>query len=198
MSAVQTRVAAIVLAFAVGGAALVFARRQRRRALGGALSIPKQLWLGWTVYTWFFLAPLVAADPRSASPFSPWLAAFAIVMWIRGVAELVLLYRTKSWRPIYGITHDVFCGVLVAVGLIVTRPAALATFFGVTLVSSLVIETGYAMVFSRLVDGHTTGDDGVWFASDEPRFQRVNRVTAVLDVFVFGALFTFLGIWLTD
>ena len=63
----------------------------------------------------------------------------------------------------------------------------------VVLLVSMALETGYAMAFHRAVEGRTTGDDGVWFATaDEPRFRRVNRVTAWANVALYAYLLALL------
>jgi hypothetical protein len=45
------------------------------------------------------------------------------------------------------------------------------------------LEIYYALAFHQAVEGRTTGDDGVWFATaHEARFRRINRVTALANV----------------
>lgn len=192
-----------------GGAALVvavglaFGRRQNRApALGGAISRAKQLWLIWAVYAWFVLAPLFALTPGLSSATQATLLVFAVSMWLRGGVELVMLYVTRNWRPPMGMAHDVFTAALLAVGLgfILRQPPApmvAAEAWGrslvVVLLVSMALETGYAMAFHRAVEGRTTGDDGVWFATaDEPRFRRVNRVTAWANVPLYAYLLALL------
>ncbi|HEY0883188.1 MAG TPA: hypothetical protein VGD87_16750, partial [Archangium sp.] len=46
-----------------------------------------------------------------------------------------------------------------------------------------VVEVLYAALFFQAVAGKTTGDKGVWFASeDEARFKRINRITTAFNV----------------
>ena len=178
-----------------GGAAVVaavgaaFARGQNRaKRLGGAISRAKQVWLTWAVYTWFVLAPLFGLAGGLRPVTRGVLLAFAASMWLRGVVELVMLFVTKNWRPPYGIAHDVFTAGLLAVGLGLMAPQAPVPFagadgWGLSLVLvlwvSMGLETYYALAFHRAVEGRTTGDDGIWFATaHEARFRRVNRVTA--------------------
>jgi hypothetical protein len=182
-----------------GGAAVVaavgaaFARRQNRGAImGGAISRAKQLWLTWAVYTWFVLAPLFAFLPGLRPATRGTLLVFAASMWLRGVVELVMLFVTKNWRPPMGIAHDVFTAVLLGAGLVWMVPGAPRPFAGpdgwglalvVVLLSSMGLEIYYALAFHQAVEGRTTGDDGVWFATaHEARFRRINRVTALANV----------------
>lgn len=175
---------------------LIFARRQNRAAgLGGAISRPKQLWLAWTIYTWFVVAPTVAADPGLPRPLAWTLGGFAGWMWFRGLAELFMLYVTKNWRPPYGISHDLSCiAWILGAGIYfgpVTEGVAAQWVQALVLVmlASLCLETWYAWAFFRAVEGRTTGHDGVWFADPhDPRFRRINQVTTLangpLDLFV--------------
>jgi hypothetical protein len=181
-----------------------FARGQNHHGgLGGAISGPKQLWLGFTLFTWFLACPLLALDPSVPGALREVLGTFAALMWVRGVAEMVMLYRTRNWRPPYGIAHDLVCLAVVVAGLLeidpllATTPGPLVAWqraFGWVIAVSLVVETYYAYAFFRLVEGRTTGEDGVWFATEEdPRFVRINRITATLNVPLVGFALAFVA-----
>jgi hypothetical protein len=166
--------------------ALLFARRQNRNPkLGGAISRPKQLWLGYAIYVWFFLSPILAFEPLLHGSLRAILGVFAALMWLRGIAEMVMMYGTKTWRPPYGIAHDLICiAVIGGMALLGFEMTSLldrwgAAFVGALLVS-LCFETYYAFAFFSAVEGKTTGEEGVWFASeDDPRFIRINRITRI-------------------
>lgn len=172
---------------------LFFARRQNeKRGLGGRISKPKLVWLLYAVYFWFVVCPLLALDPALTRPLRVILGAFAASMWLRGLAEMFMLYVTKSWRPPYGVGHDVFSMVLIVLGLLLFRahwevlrdPLQIWIFALVlVLLASLALETFYAAAFFRAVEGRTTGEDGLWFADDaDPRFRRINLITAAANV----------------
>lgn len=174
----------------VVGIGTLFAKRQNsagRAPMGGAISRAKQVWLVWAVYVWFVATPVLAFAPIFPSPARIVLGAFSGFMLLRGLIELVMLFVTKNWRPPYGIAHDVACVVLLLGGLVWIaghdEPVggwALA-YLGVLTVS-LMLETYYAFAFHGLVQGRTTGDDGVWFAdAADPRFARINRITALAN-----------------
>ncbi|MCK6550068.1 hypothetical protein L6R52_29810 [Myxococcota bacterium] len=199
-----TRAALLASALLVALLVRRFARGQNTHGkLGGAISRPKQLWLGFTVYTWFCVCPLLALDPAVNGALRGILGVFGASMWIRGIAELVMLYRTKNWRPPYGIGHDVLCVALVLGGLIlgretITTLTSTLDLWTLALVAailvSLVLEIYYAYTFFHLVEGQTTGEEGVWFAHEEdPRFVRINRITAAGNL----VLYTFLMAYLT-
>lgn len=198
-----TRVALLVALAGLIALALRFYRRQKRGALGGGISAPKMAWLGLAVYLWFLACPLVALDDH-VTPQLRWvLGAFALSMWIRGIAELYMLYVSKNWRPPYGVAHDVLCLAIVAGGLLLfpgARPfgtsfeAVWQTGFVALIFFSLCVETVYALLFFDAVKGKTTGEEGVWFAAeDEARFRRINRLTFALNVPQYGVLLALLG-----
>jgi len=163
--------------------------------MGGGMSRAKALWLLFTLLFWFFLCPLLALDPLCPSPWREALLWFAASMWARGLIELYMLYKTKSWRPRYGIAHDVLClALLPAVAAWSGLPAALGAGWArmsaaVVAVAwcSLCVELLYAAWFNQLVAGKTTGDEGIWFADQESaRFRRVNRVTALNNLWLYA------------
>jgi hypothetical protein len=174
----------IAIGISFAGVALVslwFARRQNRKPkLGGAISRPKQLWLAYAIFAWFFLSPILAFEPSFTPAFRTVVASFSILMWVRGAAELVMMYGTKNWKPPYGMTHDAVC-IALLIGLPFLYPLdPLGASYVAALVVSLCFELYYAFAFFRAVEGKTTGEEGVWFASDDdPRFRRINRVTAI-------------------
>jgi hypothetical protein len=195
----HTRVLLAVLALACGVAALLFRRAQNvKGARGGRISGPKVAWLFYAVFLWFLVCPLVALDAAVPVEARAVLGAFAAFMWLRGAAELYLLYVTKSWRPPYGVAHDVACIALVLGGLFWGRArwlGALApvdlwalAFLGLVLVS-LCVEVAYAALFFHAVEGRTTGEEGIWFADEEQaRFRRINRLTLALNVPLYAGL----------
>jgi len=195
----HTRVLLAVLALACAGAALFFRRAQNAKgALGGRISGPKVAWLFYAVFLWFLVCPLVALDTAVPVEARAVLGAFAAFMWLRGAAELFMLYVTKNWRPPYGVAHDVACIALVLGGLVWGRArwqgpldtvdAWALALVGLVLVS-LFVEVAYAALFFHAVEGRTTGDEGIWFADQEQaRFRRINRLTLALNVPLYAGL----------
>jgi hypothetical protein len=199
-----TRTVLLVLLPVIAAMGVRFHRRQNRKGTrGGRISPPKVAWLFFAIYFWFIVCPAVALD-SAVSPAARWvLGLFGASMWIRGAAEMYLLYVTKSWRPPYGIGHDVLCIALVLGGLswhrehwAGTLPAselwALALI--ALVLASLLIEIAYAALFFHAVEGATTGEEGVWFADEEQaRFRRINRLTFAFNVPMYGTLAALLG-----
>lgn len=187
-----TRMLTVTTLIAVGTIGFIFYLRQNRQArMGGGISRAKALWLTYATYTWFFLTPILAFDSSVPYGIRVVLGCFAASMWFRGIIELFMLYVSKNWKPPYGIAHDVFSLVLLIVTSIWFRNDISITTSGIGawivaylffLTGSMVCETHYATVFNSLVAGQTTGDEGVWFASQsDPRFQKVNRLTALCN-----------------
>ncbi len=187
--------------------AAVFQRAQNRKGTaGGRISAPKVAWLFYAVFLWFIVCPLVALDAAVSSATGWVLGLFGASMWVRGVAELYMLYVSRSWRPPYGIGHDGLCIVLLLGALAWHREHWLGplsptdgwalALVGLVLVS-LVIEIAYAALFFQAVRGATTGADGIWFADEEQeRFRRINRLTFLCNVPMYGALAVLLAMGL--
>lgn len=192
--------AAVALAFF----GVRFHKRQNAGGYGGRISAPKAYWLPFALFLWFVLCPLVGW----CAPIPPALAhiflAYGASMWLRGIAEMVMLYGTKNWRPPYGIGHDAFCMVLIA-GMAIDARSALATLQGAPALASallllvvflsLAIEIVHARTFFVAVQGKTTGDDGIWFADDEERFRAINERTLVGNVLLTAFVASYLLVW---
>ncbi|WP_224247723.1 hypothetical protein [Hyalangium gracile] len=185
----------------------LFQKRQNRQGTrGGRISPPKVAWLFYAVYFWFIVCPAVAMDPALAPAARAVLGLFGASMWIRGAAEMYMLYVSRNWRPPYGIGHDVLCIALVLgalgwhhahwTGPLTGSDGWALALVGLVLVS-LVIEIIYAALFFHAVEGATTGEEGVWFADEEQaRFRRINRLTFTLNVPMYGALAALLAVGL--
>ena len=164
-----------------------FYRRQNaQRTMGGGISGAKAIWLTYAIYVWFFLTPLLAWDANTPLGFARIFGVFAVSMWVRGLAELAMLYFWKNWKPAYGIAHDCFSGFLILAAAAFVNSANTGegglriwlALYSVFLLFSVACETYYAIVFSNLVGSKTTGDDGIWFASAEDKeFARINKIT---------------------
>lgn len=202
-----TRVLLLCLLGVCGGLALRFHRAQNRKGTrGGRISPPKVAWLFYAIYLWFIVCPLVALDSAVPLPARQVLGLLGASMWVRGVAELYLLYVTQSWRPPYGIGHDVLCIVLVLGGLAWhaehwAAPLSPVDTWALALVGlvlvSLGVEIAYAALFFHAVRGATTGEEGIWFADEEQvRFQRINRLTFACNVALYAALAALLAVGL--
>jgi len=156
------------------------AMQNSTHAVGGHISLPKALWLDWTLTT-FYVVPFFfwrnsALSPAIRSLFGLLLLSF----FLRGIAELVVIYATHDWRCLYGISHNALTLALAAT-LYFLLPSKLSAtdrrFLGFLLIyiATLVFETINAWQFSLLANPA----NGVYFAADTPHFAFVNRLTWV-------------------
>lgn len=194
--------AALLVAFGV-----VFRRRQKPGDIGGPISAAKAYWLSFAIYLWFVVCPVAGLEPSVSTSLSRPLLVVGVSMWLRGLAEMVMLYVTKNWRPPMGIAHDVVTIVLLvgAAGLgmasgeaVVWSPLSFGL-AGLTVVvlASLVLEIVHARTFFGVVGKGTVGDDGVWFADDEdPRFIAINRRTRMGNIALSIPTGLFVVLWL--
>lgn len=199
-----SRVLILVLLALAALLGFLFWRKQNvQRSRGGRISPPKLAWLFYAIFLWFLLCPLVALDAAVEPHLRLVLGGFGTLMWVRGVAELYMLYVSHNWKPPYGIGHDVLCIVFLLGGLSWyqfhrTGPLSRLDAWALSLVSlvlvSLFVEVMYATLFFQAVEGHTTGEDGIWFADEEQaRFRRINRITFACNVPLYAGLASLLA-----
>lgn len=151
---------------------------------GGEISLAKLLWLNYALVAWFLIpfafwrAPMVSSELRRIH--GTHLALFAA----RGLAELWLLYGVHAWIPPYGIGHDMI--VIATITLLVFRlreqqfatdADRAARSFLTSIRVALLFEVLFAALFFSAVHGATHGREGLWFASDDPRFRLINGLT---------------------
>ena len=182
----------VAIALVAGLGVAVHHAQNATGAMGGRISTPKLVWLIYTLFVWGLLCPILAADRSVAPRFRIVIGSFAALMWLRGIAEIFMLYVFRNWRPPIGMAHDLACAGLLAFGLAWSRPAWrpvtrtidgwLLAFTSMVL-ASVLVECLYAGLFERAVRGATTGRSGLWFAAPgDPRFTLINRLTAGIDV----------------
>lgn len=194
---------------ALGASTWAYAQKQNQRAavMGGRIASPKAFWLVFAVLNWFFLPLVLVVSGFGPHAFRQVLFAFLLLMWPRGLIELLMLYGAKHWRPLYGIIHDLVCAGVLVVGcwLMFTAESFRAAGMGdqafsfaylTFLFLTLSVECFYAASFSQLVGNATSGTDAIWFASeDDPKFQKVVRTTKIWNQFL-GAVWLMLSLYL--
>ncbi len=195
MSLLRKIPAWLLVAGGVTVAVCAFARKQNRGdRVGGRISLPKSLWLNYTLLSWFVIpATLLRREGLSPGNHAA-LRAHLLSFTARGAAEMWMLYRTHSWRCAYGVGHD---AIDLAMLSVMMRPGREGSRDGVdgiarrhldSIRATLVAEMVFATLFNRTVAGKTQGQDGIYFASDEPHFRLINHLTAAVDVVAYARL----------
>jgi hypothetical protein len=185
----------LLVAGAVSAVVYRFARKQNRgERVGGPISLPKSLWLNYTLLSWFVI-PAALLRREGLSPGNrAALRAHLLSFTARGAAEMWMLYRTHSWRCAYGVGHDAVDLAMLSVMMRRRRVQGGEGINGVarrhldSIRGTLVAEMVFASLFNSTVAGKTQGQDGIYFASEEPHFRLINNLTAAVDVVAYARL----------
>lgn len=186
MSLATSRRAVLTALILLSGVSIWFYLHQSTgKALGGAISVPKQLWLSYAIAAWLIIPFLLWRDTRLGADMRRLFGIFWFWMVARGVAELILIYGFGHWTPWYGIAHDVSCFLLVGLMAFRLHPAtsadrAAAAYAG-TLCVGLMVETAFAFMFLQ-TKAH---EETVYFASAEASWGFINAVTLAALLFFY-------------
>ena len=184
------------------------ARQNKGDIVGGDISWPKSLWLAYTVTSWFVLPLLILGVLSGGSlgdAVSTWPSTLLLVYaghllswWVRGPLELLMIYKWFNWSPRYGIAHDLahtgFLVLTIAIAFLngeisdwfATSNSAIAALYIFVTVLLTLAETLFAFLF---LNARTKGEDLLYFASDEPRWRMINRITTTVVILAYGHLF---------
>jgi hypothetical protein len=170
-----------------------FRLKQSRGSLGGTIAVSKTFWLSYTIISWFILPLILIYKPYSIE-FKIVLASLSLSMWVRGLIELIMLYKYKNWKPIYGLVHNVFTLLIMLLTFIFNNPSSTKeNIYLISISCSLGFEIYYAHFFHKYLGKKTEGDNAVWFANKEDPLYRKNlQVTTVGNVLLYSILFYFL------
>jgi hypothetical protein len=172
--------------------------QNKRNRIGGKISFSKNLWLFYCIYTWFFLLPLsIYLLPLPQELKMLW-GMFSIWMWIRGIAELYMLFVSKNWVPPIGISHTSSSLFLLLIGsfyydhTIIALPIEFKIFH-LSIILSLILEVYYAVSFFKIIGTKSKGDHGVWFATaQDPKFKKILIITSAGNIVLYSCLAIFL------
>lgn len=163
----------------------VYRQQNEGGALGGPISVEKTFWLWYTLAAWFLFPVYFATDSALPWGLRRVFLAHLVSFSTRAVVEIVMLYWTITWSPLYGISHDLFNAVLVS-GLAALyargrshdlRPEAhVAQLFTAGLVVGMMVEAVFAGLFYQAVAGEM---QTLYFADGSGRFELINRLTLV-------------------
>jgi hypothetical protein len=183
----------------VTGVAFLYQNKQNgpNPMTGGPISTPKSFWLAYTITTWFFLPIFFIAHPLVSFELKMIVGFHLTSWWLRGPIELVMIYKFFNWTPKYGITHDAF-HVLGLIGLTLFYREQLTNFTPYSLLAfSFVCVTIFAtfaeILFAYLflkARSESEEKDNIYFASDDPKWIFINRVTLSVVIVVMLHLVT--------
>lgn len=158
------------------GAVVFYVHQNKADSIGGAIALPKLLWLALALLFWYLLPLLFACDARLAQARVLYFI-FIINMWARAFIELWMMYLSHNWHPYYGIGHDAFSAALaliIAYRIPAQAPLArLQTIFFQVLFLMFLIELGFAgyMLFN------VQSDQAVFFVPDQDSHRQVLMLT---------------------
>lgn len=162
---------------------------------GGPISWPKAFWLANAIVSWFMYPICLFFVPGVPDYLQLFLWVHLIGWWIRGPLELVMIYKWLNWSPKYGITHDlcqlVFYVVILGWAFLKTSNKDFAFYFafsfGIYIIIQMIFEATFARLF-LLARSEEEAKENIYFASDDPKWIFINRLTflAVCFSFLFG------------
>ncbi len=201
-----TKVLLVIWPVLVSAFAYFYKKKQNgpKAMTGGPISTPKAFWLAYTVTTWFFLPFLFIFNPETILPIKYIIAFHLLSWWARGPLELVMIYKWFNWSPRYGISHDLFH----ILGLIILYFINRENFQNLTPMNNIALafvcitifataaEISFAYLFLK-VRSEAEEKDNIYFASDDPKWIFINRLTltvvcAVMSHLVCQALYALL------
>lgn len=172
------------LALLIASSFAFYVRQNQGHQWGGEISVPKMIWLTTAIAAWFVVPGFLWMDQRLGDRVRRLFGVFWVMMWIRGVAELVLIYGFRHWSPWYGISHDLLClGTVFALRARCSSASEVdraALRLSGTIALSLLAEAAFAGMF--LATGEH--EKGVYFASASPSWTLVNYLTWMVLAFV--------------
>lgn len=161
-------------------------RQNKQQGMGGAISPAKSYWLGFALTVYYLWVPLLAWDVYSPALIR---GAFSLLFGLflfRAIFQSWRMYRSRNWTPWHGIGLNLLGLLLLLLSMVWIgwkEPAALQIGLGYYLAlllagTCLLLDSYYAFQFNRLVQGQTTGKEGIWFApADAAKFAGINRLT---------------------
>jgi len=168
--------------------------------IGGEIALSKLIWLAYAITFWIALPMLIVMDARTPTSIRKSFRYLLAWMLLRAVAEMVMLYVTKNWSPIYGIAHDVICMAGMLLLLAPSRSAITNRLSFTVWLHGIVTATLFLpeIYFAWYMHTHfnTQGSHAVYFVPDSVEHRRVLFVTGVVDIVLAVYLPIFLMRWL--
>ncbi len=170
--------------------------QNRLGGVGGAIALPKVLWLSLTIAQWFLVPALVLAEGRLFGRARLAMRGLLLLMLARVPIEGVMIYVTMSWKCGYGMAHDAVVAVFLLLAAARIRPRTRADrvirWHVVAMAAMFVVEAYFA---NRFFDEIRATRPELYYVPDDARFEGLLDATR-LGVAVFGLeLAVFLAAW---
>jgi hypothetical protein len=146
------------------------------------------LWLSYALTGWFVLPLFLWKDPRLDPSVRSIFKMFWLFMATRGVAELVLIYAFQHWNPIYGISHDLLCVLLLVLLRRRVVPKDAFSRQALRYTGSLLVGLTAEIAFAGMFLQTRAHERAVYFASAELSWGYINLATMAALLFVFPDL----------
>ena len=190
-----------LITFAIGFS--FFKKQNSKKAwTGGPISKPKSHWLAFTVWNWFFLPFFFLLTSEFPSQLVLFFVFHLISWWLRGPLELFMIYKWFNWSPRYGIAHDLFhfftglCILVMTFEMSVLNESAMALsafILSVLILLTTLFETAFAYLF-KSTRTKEEEEQNIYFASDDPKWIFINRVTLTCVIISYSFLILISGI----
>jgi len=156
--------------------------------IGGEISIAKSIWLGLALFYYFvFSIWWLFALPMTGIVYSIALAV-AGFFYFRLIVQSVLMYVTKNWTTKHGIAFNGMGCLILAISLYIAFQQPNLQAIEIVFIGYLILlfcfqltDSFYAYRFGQIVGDDTKGEKAIWFASKDPKFQKINQITALLN-----------------
>ncbi len=169
----------------------VYKLQQKGNQIGGAISRAKSFWLSYVLFNYLALSIVLLIYTPADFPFYYGLLVFVILIYFRSIVQMLMMYKFKNWKPLYGIGSNLFFFLVTLFFLIHDFTSLIFSdwqllilpLFLVKICMLLLCDSYYAYVFHKAVGNATTGDQAIWFAgSHDARFNAVNSLTFQLNI----------------
>jgi hypothetical protein len=101
------------------------------------------------------------------------------------------MYISKNWRTKHGVFFNISSATLILCFTIylifgpynfwaLSPKSSISWFYiiyALTMATTLLTDSFYAFEFGKLVGKETMGDKAIWFASNDPKFDKINSIT---------------------
>lgn len=153
--------------------------------IGGNISKAKSVWLGLTLFFYFMFSCWWLLVLPTRSPIYPFVIIVIFYFYFRAIVQAVMMYTTKNWTTAHGIAFNSIGSIILLYCLITaTQQNSLTpqeisfTSYLFLLICFQITDSFYAHRFGAIVGQATKGEKAIWFASNDPKFQKINQRTA--------------------